>query len=100
MSRGKLSAAPCLETGPTEGRHNLKRFITACVVAVSLIVGVTAASAATYVVVTPTNPHGWSTADTRPGGQVNFVVDATAPRGVGALQLTTDATITAKAQFL
>ena len=78
----------------------MKRFITACVVAVSLIVGVTAASAATYVVVTPTNTHGWSTADTRPGGQVNFVVDATAPRGVGALQLTTDATTTAKAQFL
>lgn len=58
------------------------------------------ASAASTVVVTPTNTQGWSTADTRPGGAVNFVVDATAPSGKGALQLTTDATTTAKAQYL
>jgi hypothetical protein len=60
---------------------------------------VSAASAAT-VVVTPSNTHGWSTADTRPGGAVNFVSDATAPRGIGALQLTTDATTAAKAQYI
>jgi hypothetical protein len=58
------------------------------------------AAAATTVVVTPTNTQGWSTADTRPGGAVNFVVDATAPSGVGALQLITDATTTAKAQYM
>ena len=58
------------------------------------------AMAASTVVVTPTNTQGWSTADTRPGGQVNFVVDATAPAGKGALQLLTDATTTAKAQYL
>ena len=58
------------------------------------------ALAASTVVVTPTNTHGWSTADTRPGGAVNFVTDATAPAGVGALQLTTDATNAAKAQYL
>lgn len=52
------------------------------------------------VVVTPTNTQGWSTADTRPGGAVNFVVDPTAPRGAGALQLTTDATTTSKAQYM
>lgn len=52
------------------------------------------------VVVTPAHPQGWSTADTRPGGTVSFVVDSTAPGGVGALQLTTDATIAAKAQYL
>src|SRR3954468_15866243 len=55
--------------------------------------------AASTIVVTPTNTQGWSTADTRPGGAVNFVSDATAP-GSGALQLTTDATTTAKAQYL
>jgi hypothetical protein len=54
------------------------------------------------VVVTPSNTQGWSTADTRPGGAVNFVADATAPGSpnLGALQLTTDATTAAKAQYL
>lgn len=58
------------------------------------------ASAATTVVVTPHNTQGWSTADTRPGGSVTFVADSDAPLGEGALQLTTDATTTAKAQYL
>ena len=57
-------------------------------------------SAGPTIVVTPTNQQGWSTADTRPGGAVNFVVDASAPAGNGALQLTTDATTAAKAQYL
>jgi hypothetical protein len=71
----------------------------ACALAAILFVTV-GASAASTVVVTPTNQQGWTTADTRPGGAVNFVVDATAPSGNGALQLTTDATTTAKAQYL
>jgi hypothetical protein len=56
----------------------------------------------TQVVVTPSNyaTQGWSTADTRPGGAVNFVSDASAPGGIGALQLTTDATTTSKAQSM
>src|SRR5581483_11693196 len=58
------------------------------------------ASAATTVVVTPANTQGWSTADTRPGGAVNFVVDASSPAPNGALQLTTDGTAAAKAQYL
>jgi hypothetical protein len=58
------------------------------------------ALAASTIVVTPTNTQGWSTADTRPGGAVNFVADSTAPSGVGALQLTTDATTAAKAQYM
>ena len=58
------------------------------------------AFAQTYVVVTPTNPQGWTTADTRPGGSVDFVVDSTAPRGGQALRLITDATTTAKAQYM
>jgi hypothetical protein len=58
------------------------------------------ASAATTVVVTPTNTQGWSTADTRPGGAVNFVSDPSSPFPNGALQLTTNASTTAKAQYL
>ncbi len=52
------------------------------------------------VIVTPDHPQGWSTADTRPGGTVTFVADPTAPAGRGALELTTDATTAAKAQYL
>lgn len=55
---------------------------------------------AASTVVTPANPQGWSTADTRPGGAVNFVRDASAPAGAGALQLTTDLTTSSKAQYL
>jgi hypothetical protein len=78
----------------------VKLWLTGCGLAASLVLGISAAMASTIVVVTPTNTQGWSTADTRPGGEVNFVVDATAPRGAGALQLKTDLTTTAKAQFL
>jgi hypothetical protein len=60
--------------------------------------GVSAAS--TTVVVTPNNTQGWSTADTRPGGEVNYVSDPTSPYPSGALQLTTDGTNAAKAQYL
>lgn len=59
-----------------------------------------AARAATTVVVTPTHTQGWSTADTRPGGEVNYVSDASSPYPSGALQLKTDATNSAKAQYL
>ena len=71
-----------------------------CIAAVGLAMGMTGAVATAPVVVTPTNTQGWSTADTRPGGAVDFVVDSSAPAGVGALQLTTDATTSAKAQYL
>src|SRR5688572_18894939 len=78
----------------------MKKLSAVFVSAVALAVMVTTAFAATTVVVTPTNTQGWSTADTRPGGAVNFVVDASSPYPSGALQLTTDATTTAKAQYL
>jgi hypothetical protein len=64
---------------------------------------VTAASSAlasTTVVVTPANQQGWSTSDTRPGGTVTFVSDPSSPLPSGALQLTTDLTTAAKAQYL
>lgn len=59
-----------------------------------------AQSSTETLVVTPTNLRGWTTADTRPGGTVAFILDSTAPAGTGALQLTTDATTAAKAQFM
>jgi hypothetical protein len=57
-------------------------------------------AAATIMVVKPSNTQGWSTADTRPGGNVNFINDTTSPAPPGALQLTTDATTAAKAQYM
>lgn len=65
-------------------------------------IATTSATAATQVIVTPSDQQGWSTADTRPGGTVTFVSDPSAPGDPhrGALQLTTDLTITAKAQYL
>ena len=74
-----------------------KLLITAFVTAVA---ATAVAQVAETLVVTPTNLRGWNTADTRPGGTVEFVLDSTAPSGTGALRLTTDATTTAKAQFL
>lgn len=82
---------------------NVKRFsvitaITALVSATLLMIAT--AGAAGNIVVTQTNQQGWSTSDTRPGGTVSFVSDATAPAGAGALRLTTDATTAAKAQYI
>ena len=82
----------------------VKRFFVLTLIAAiaaSTLVFVTMAAVANTVVVTPpVNSQGWSTNDTTAGGTVDFVVDSTAPSGVGALQLTTDATTTAKAQYL
>jgi hypothetical protein len=73
-------------------------YSVALAAAISLVVA--AAAFAATVVVTPTNTQGWSTADTNAGGNVSFVVDGTAPAGVGALKLTTDSTTAAKAQYM
>jgi hypothetical protein len=69
-------------------------------IATALVISASVAAATRVVVTPPLNSGGWSTADTRPGGAVNFVADSTAPAGNGALQLTTDATTTAKAQYM
>lgn len=66
----------------------------------ALVLPLTPALSAGNTVVTPSNQQGWSTEDTRPGGEVKFVADEDAPAGCGALQLTTDVTTTAKAQYL
>jgi hypothetical protein len=54
------------------------------------------------VIVTPSNTQGWFSHDTRQGGAINYLVDPSAPGNphVGALQLTTDATTTSKAQYM
>lgn len=75
----------------------------------SLVAGVTMVSSlfvmapafadSSTIVVDPTHLRNWSTADTRPGGNVSFVTDGTAPLGAGALELTTDSTNAAKVQF-
>jgi len=43
--------------------------------------------------------EGWTKDDTRTGGTVSLVNSAGAPRGTGALKLTTDSSTTSKAQF-
>lgn len=76
------------------------RFFIAPLVALFMLAFSAAALAQGTIVVTPTNPQGWYSDDTRPGGAVNYVVDSTAPGGIGALQLTTDETTTSKAQYM
>ena len=79
----------------------MRKSLFAVLSSIGLVVAMPlAASATSTIIVTPANPQGWSTADTRPGGAVNFVADASTPLGKGALKLTTDATTTAKAQYL
>jgi hypothetical protein len=80
----------------------MKKNITfgAMTAAMAVMAGALIASAATMTTVTPTDLHGWSTADTRTGGAVNYIADITSPFGDAALQLTTDATNEAKAQYM
>ncbi len=80
---------------------NIKKILVGAAAGAVMLGGMaTMAYAAATIVVTPTAPQGWTTADTRIGGNVGFIVDATAPAGIGALQLTTDATNAAKAQYM
>jgi hypothetical protein len=77
-----------------------RRAVLGLTASLALAIAIPAVASAATIVVTPAHPHGWSTADTRPGGAVTFVNDPTSPAPPGALQLTTDATTTAKAQYL
>lgn len=78
----------------------MKQFTFGALMFVGLMASPLAQEGSETLVVTPVNTRGWTTADTRPGGTVSFVEDATAPAGSGALRLTTNATTTAKAQYL
>jgi hypothetical protein len=75
-------------------------FVCAAAAGTLVVAGGSNALAATTVVVTSANQQGWNTMDTRPGGTVTFVSDPSSPFPPGALQLTTDATAAAKAQYL
>ena len=77
----------------------MKRMLIAVFVAAAAATSFALVATETLIV-TSTNTRGWSTADTRPGGTVGFVLDASAPAGTGALQLTTNALTTAKAQYM
>jgi hypothetical protein len=82
---------------------SIKRLVSAGFGSLVAVLAVpTIALAATTTVVTPSNPSGWSTDDTRPGGTVQFVPDDSAPGNPhnGALSLTTDSTTVSKAQFM
>lgn len=85
-------------------RRSLLGTCTLAVTLLTLVVGLAGQASADgrghRIVVTPDDQQGWSTADTRPGGTVSFVVDRSATAGHGALELTTDGTATAKAQYL
>lgn len=79
----------------------MKRMLFAAAAIATALAGTQMAQAATSgTVVVDQTTTSWSTADTRPGGAVQFVSDANPPAGAGALQLTTDATNTAKAQLM
>lgn len=68
----------------------------------ALLFSLVLTSSAQTVVVAPSNAAslGFSTADTRPGGAVNFVVDGSlVGGGIGSLNMTTDGTTAAKAQY-
>ena len=80
----------------------IKQLVSGAAAAIVVAIGMplSALAAGNTVTVTQQNQQGWSTADTRPGGAVNFIKDTTSPAPNGALQLTTDATTAAKAQYL
>ena len=80
----------------------IKQLVSGAGAAFVMAIGMplSALAASNTVTVTQQNQQGWSTADTRPGGAVNFIKDTTSPAPNGALQLTTDATVTSKAQYL
>ncbi len=77
-----------------------KYMFSAAVVVASVAFLATRTSAHSVIIVTPSNTQGFSAADTRPGGAVSFVNDPTSPFPDDALQLTTDATTTSKAQYM
>ena len=78
----------------------MKRFVQGSALALASMAAVAGtALGASTVVVAPTDTQGWTTADTRTGGSVTFVAEADAP-GDGSLQLTTDSTNEAKAQYM
>jgi hypothetical protein len=80
-------------------RKSTLRGAAALAATASMLVFAAAAAAATIVVTQ--NSSSWHPLDTRPGGAVRFTEDYGAPPGLGegSLELTTDATTGAKADY-
>lgn len=76
-----------------------KNFISTSMIATLFAIVFTVTANAQTIVVTPANPQGWSTADTRPGGTVAITGERPFA-GNGSLNLTTDSSTTAKAQYM
>lgn len=80
----------------------VKRAITllpAGALALGLFFSASAMADTSPIVVTETNTQGWAQNDTRTGGSTSFVIDDAAPLGNGALQLQTNDTNEAKADY-
>lgn len=92
-----------LKTGAQKLRTKASNVMSVAVLSVgSLSLGLAApmtAHAAGAVTVTPTDTQGWAQNDTRPGGTTAYVADSTTPFGSAALQLKTDGTNVAKADY-
>lgn len=91
--------------GVSKGRANTSVLVAAAVTMATVmlfaILAQTVSAITSTVVVTPGNTQGWSTADTRTAGEVDFVADADTPFGTGALSLITGSTVGQdKAQYL
>lgn len=85
---------------PHKYSKKLATFLPAGAVTLGLFFSVAAwADSGSTVVVTPTDTQGWAQNDTRPGGTTSYVADSTTPYGTAALQLSTDATNAAKADY-
>jgi hypothetical protein len=79
-------------------RNGLLGVIGATAMALSAVMP---AAAATTVVVTPSNTHGWFEGEDNNNSSIEYVTDLTAPGGTGALELSTALLPTsAKAQYL
>ena len=77
---------------------SIKRLVAA-VCAIAGLLTVATATAATTVVVRYSAGQGWGNLWTANGAQVRFVHDATSPFGIGAMELETPNTNTAKATW-
>ncbi len=81
-------------------RTSLRGVAALAILATSALVLAATAAAATVVITQ--NSAGWAPLDTRPGGAHRFTEDYGAPAGLGSgsLELTTDATTAAKADYM
>ena len=80
--------------------HRFVRFFVVVGLLAGLLPASTGIALGATTAIKPSALGAWSTSASTAGGSVNFVVDATAPSGNGALQLTTDITNPAKASLL